>query len=334
MKDKILQKLKEDTSRFVSGEEISEMLNVSRTAVWKHIKELKEEGYLIESSSKKGYKLLSIPDIINVWEIKHNLNTHIIGKEILYFDVIDSTNNYAKKIASEGCAEGTVVIADSQTSGRGRLGRAWNSAQKAGIWMSVVLRPAIAPEDVQVITIAASVAVVSAIKRVAGIEAGIKWPNDIILDRKKVCGILTEMNSEMERVNFLILGIGINVKQDPEEFPEELRSKGTSLRAHAREKGIALEEFDRNRLIKALLSELERLYSKISCGRTAEIIDRWKKHSVTLGKEVRISARNYECSGIAVDITDDGKLVVNCADGVTREVLSGEISVRGMLGYV
>jgi len=334
VKNKILQKLKENTGDFISGEDLSQMYNVSRTAVWKCIKSLKEDGYIIESSSRKGYRLLPSPDIINVWEIKKDLKTVVIGKEIIYFNSIDSTNNYSKSIAAQGCADGTVVIADAQTSGRGRLGRAWSSADKAGIWMSVVLKPDIPPQDVQIITLAASVAVVCAIKKTTGLEAGIKWPNDIILAGKKVCGILTEMNSEVDRINFLVLGIGINVNHNMEDFPEELRNTATSLKAFADEKGIGIKKFERNDLIRMLLCELERLYDKIIKGDTKEIIDEWKKYSVTLGKEVKICYRDTEYRGRAMDITQDGKLVVECDDGMTREVASGEISIRGILGYI
>jgi len=334
VKDKILQKLKESGSRFISGEGLSSMLNVSRTAVWKCIKELRKQGYVIEASPKKGYRLVSSPDIISPWEIKHNLATGIIGRKIIYLEEVDSTNNYAKTIAAEGCEEGTVVLAESQTCGRGRLGRSWSSAPKTGIYMSVVLRPAIAPEDVQVMTIAASVAVVSAIKKVTGIDAGIKWPNDIILGAKKVCGILTEMNSEMERVNFLVLGIGMNVNQEADDFTGELRETATSLKAFALEEGLHIKSFCRSELIRELLLELEGLYDMVVRGSTKEIIDEWKKHSVTLGKQVKVKGRNFEYRGIAVDITGDGRLSVKCDDGIIREVLSGEVSVRGILGYV
>jgi BirA family biotin operon repressor/biotin-[acetyl-CoA-carboxylase] ligase len=333
VKDKVLQKLKENTSSFISGEELSGMLDVSRTAVWKHIKSLKEDGYIIESSSRKGYRLLPSPDIINVFEIKQGLKTVVIGKKIIYLDTVDSTNNYAKIIAAQGCADGTVVITDTQTSGRGRLGRTWNSADRAGIWMSVVLKPDIPPEDVQLITLAASVAVVSAIKEVTGLEVGIKWPNDVILGGKKACGILTEMNSEMERVNFIVLGIGINVKHTMEDFPEELRNVATSIKAFADGKGIEIKWFERNDLIRVLLCELERLYTDIINGDVKGIVERWKKHSVTLGREVKIFSRNCEYRGMAVDVTQDGKLVVDCTDGITRKVASGEISIRGILGY-
>ncbi|MFZ5988119.1 MAG: biotin--[acetyl-CoA-carboxylase] ligase [Bacillota bacterium] len=333
MKSEILKRLKDQHNEYVSGEQLSDMLGVSRTAVWKSIKELKEEGYIIESSSKKGYKLSCIPDIINSWEISQGLDTKIIGKRVHYFKEVDSTNNYAKKIAMEGCEDGTVVAADCQTSGRGRLGRGWSSSDKKGIWMSFVLRPAIGLEEIQVITLAASVAVASAIKESIGVEAGIKWPNDIVLDGKKVCGILTEMNMEMERVNFLVLGIGVNVRQQKSDFPQEIQEKATSLDIYLKEKLGSDLNIRRSELIKIILFKFEEVYDKVNNGALDEIISLWKKYSVTLGKEVCITFKDRQYTGTAEDIDSSGKLIVRCSDGVTREVLSGEVSVRGLLGY-
>jgi len=339
VKEKVLGILKENSARYVSGEHISEALGVSRAAIWKHIKDLKKEGYVIIASSKKGYSLVSVPDVLNSYEIIYNLKTGIIGSNIIYREEIDSTNNYAKKIASEGCKDGTVVVAECQTAGRGRLGRMWDSARNKGIYMSIVLRPEVAPEDVQIITIAASIAVAEAIRDITGMEAAIKWPNDIILDGKKVCGILTEMSSEMEKVNFLVVGIGLNVNHSREDFPEELANTATSLRIYAEQNstGTAPAELDfrlnRSSLVKAVLTEMENVYCMVNNGNTDEVVRQWKEYSVTLGKEVLITSKSAEYRGFAKDITKDGRLIVDCSDGVTREVMSGEVKVRGLLGY-
>lgn len=334
MKREILQKLKENPSDYVSGEYLSTVLGVSRTAIWKIINELKGEGYVIESSSKKGYKFSQTSDVLNSFEISDELKTKVLGRNIIYFDRIDSTNNYAKKIALEGCEEGTLVLADYQTSGRGRLGRDWNSTDRKGVWMSLVLRPDIPFEEVQIITLAASVAVVSAIVEVAQIQAGIKWPNDIIVSGKKVCGILVEMNMEIDRINFLVLGIGLNVNQQADDFPEELKNKAVSL-------GMCMEEttgdqkiLKRSELISAILLKFEEIYDKVNSGAFEEIISQWQKYSVTLGKEVSMTYKDKDYIGIAEGITKDGKLIVKCQDGTVKEVFSGEISVRGLLGYI
>jgi BirA family biotin operon repressor/biotin-[acetyl-CoA-carboxylase] ligase len=332
--EKVLMKLKENENCFVSGEKLSEYMGVSRTAVWKYINELKKEGYSIESSSKKGYKLLPSQDILNAFEVRCNLNTEVLGKKVVFLSTVDSTNEYAKKLAFEGAVEGTVVLAENQVCGKGRLGRAWASADKKGIWMSIVLRPEVPPEEVQLITLAASVAVVKALRESTGIEAGIKWPNDIILDNKKVCGILTEMNSEMEAVNFIILGIGINVNQLTEDFPDEIKKTAVSLRAYSQNVGTGTYFYNRSEIIKKLLFELERIYIKIISNDLKEVTEEWKKYSVTLGKEVRVLTKGDTFTGMAEDITKDGRLVVACADGIKREILSGEVSVRGLLNYI
>lgn len=344
MKYEILEMLREAAPGFVSGEVISKRLGVTRTAIWKHIRELKEEGYGIGSSSRKGYCLESAPAGLNGFEIRSGLENTVIGREVLYLEETESTNTVAKTLAGEGAVEGTVVVAGRQTAGRGRLGRTWESPVGTGLYMTVILRPSVAPEEVQFITLAASVAVVAAIRNTTGLEAGIKWPNDIVLGGKKVCGILTEMNSEMERVNFLVLGMGINVSQRPEDFPEELRDKATSLDSYARgmadsgssghESGPVPGPVSRLALARAVLAELDRVYAMVLGGRRAEIIKEWKSHSQTLGREVRVIYKERELTGKAEDITEEGRLVLQDSDGVRREILSGEVSVRGLLGYI
>jgi BirA family biotin operon repressor/biotin-[acetyl-CoA-carboxylase] ligase len=327
VKDIILKKLKQNSLEFVSGEALSIELNVSRTAIWKYINDLRKEGYVIESSPRVGYKLVSSPDIIVPSEITDYLNTELIGREILYVKEIDSTNNYAKRIAHEGCKDGTVIIAEKQTSGRGRLGRTWESYEGKGIWMSIILKPDIPPQAIQLITLAASVSVVNAIKNVTGIDTGIKWPNDIILEGRKLCGILTEMSSELDRINFVVIGIGINVSQDVENFSEELRNRAISLKDYIISSNKEIL-FTRNMIVGKLLTEIEKYYNLILKGRTREIIQDWKKHSIIQGKEVVVSGRDGDFTGIAEDLTKEGKLVVRSFDGTTKLILSGEISLK------
>jgi BirA family transcriptional regulator, biotin operon repressor / biotin---[acetyl-CoA-carboxylase] ligase len=340
MKNRILSELKANSSRYISGEALSETLGVSRTIVWRYICELKGEGYAIDSSPRKGYKLLPSFNILNEYEINCGLNTKVLGKDLRYFGQLDSTNNYAKKIANEGCPDGTVVVAACQTAGKGRLGREWNSMSDKGVWFSVVLRPKLAPGEVQVVTLAASVSVASSIERVTGIKAGIKWPNDIIIRGKKVCGILTEMSSEIDRINYLVIGIGINVNHSIEDFPEELKDTATSLRISVnRDNSLddysnSEAKFDRSELIREVLHDLEEVFKAISCENTAGILDKWRDYSVTLNRNVRIYYKDSEYKGVARDITPDGRLVVECSDGVVRKVVSGEVSVRGLLGYL
>jgi BirA family biotin operon repressor/biotin-[acetyl-CoA-carboxylase] ligase len=334
LKQQILKELKKNLNEFVSGEELSNKLNVSRTAVWKNIKSLQAEGYKIDSSTKKGYSLLSGGDILNKYEIADGLKTNYIGKDIVYLATVDSTNNYAKKIVAENEKEGAIIVAGVQTKGRGRLGRHWSSGKHKGVWMSVILKPDIPPERIQIITLATAVAVVKAIKDLYGIETGIKWPNDIILDSKKVCGILTEMNCEADRINFIVVGIGLNVCMEKADFPPGYREKATSLLIHSnRNKDKLMQKFVRSEIIKRILVELEDAYNKLNANESAGIIKEWKNFSVTLEHEVKVISRNSEFSCIAKDITEDGKLVVECPDGSVKYISSGEVSVRNLMGY-
>ena len=324
MKNLILAKLKENEG-YISGEELSKNFGVSRTAIWKHIAELRGDGYNIESSSKKGYKLAGIPDLLDGRELVIP-DGQLMGSKIVHFDEIDSTNNYAKKIANEGCRHGTIVIAEKQTLGRGRIGREWKSSNSEGLWFTIVLRPDLEPEDVQIVTIAASVAVVEGISESQGIVCGIKWPNDIILGDRKLAGILTELSAEPGHVNYVVVGIGININQS--SFDDEIRNKATSLKLHTG------KQVSRVKVLESILTRFENVYNMILQGNTEEILDKWSKYSVTIGKEVKIIYKHMEYTGIAQSIASDGKLVVKCDDGEVRQISAGEVQVRGMLGYV
>jgi len=333
VKYRVLEELKENKGRFVSGEYISAGLRVTRTSVWKYIAELKNEGYKIESSTRNGYKLVNIPDILNRYEIGHDLNTRVLGRKIYYLESIDSTNTYAKRIAATGCEDGTLVVADMQTAGKGRLGRTWDSKDKKGICMSIVLKPLITPAEVQIITLAASVAVVLGLIRTTGICGGIKWPNDILLAGKKVCGILTEMNCEQDRVNYIVVGIGLNVNHDIEDFQEDLKGRVISLKVYRELSGISNTQFRRSDIIKGILIEMEKAYNFIRKGETKGIINKWKEHEIIFGKEIRVLSGNNEYTGTAEDITDDGRLVVKGIGGVMHRLVSGEVSIRDLNGY-
>ncbi len=334
MRYKILQLLKE-AAGYVSGQEIGRRFNISRNAIWKRVEELRQEGYIIEAAPRKGYRLLPSEERLNSYEIANDLCTLIVGRNVEYFDILDSTNNFAKRLAVEGCAEGTTVVAGQQTAGRGRLGRGWESPANKGIYITVVLRPPMAPQETQILTLAAAVAVAKGISTASGIPTGIKWPNDLVIGGRKVCGILAEMSSEAESVNYIVLGIGINYSQGVKEFPEELRNKAISLRMASEDaKAGKSKDISRLALIRSVLCELDECYQLVLNGLHDEILDMWKEHSVTIGREVCFTIRDVEYYGTAVGITEDGKLSVDCSDGVRRDLLSGEVSVRGIYGYV
>jgi BirA family biotin operon repressor/biotin-[acetyl-CoA-carboxylase] ligase len=334
LKYDILKRLKEAAPGFVSGGELGLLNGVSRTAVWKHIKALRQEGYFIEASPRKGYRLLPSEERLNSFEIADRLGTSLIGRETRYIAKIDSTNEYAKKLAAEGCPDGLAIIAGQQTKGKGRLGRKWFSPADSGIYISFVLRPPVAPAEAQILTLAAAVAVASAIRLSTGIRVGIKWPNDLVIDGKKVCGILMEMSSESDRVNHVVIGVGINYSQDAGEFTEDLSDRAISLKmaVDGRMKdGIVLPS--KLALIRAVLKELDNVVKLVLDGSYETILDTWREYSVTLGREVRFVARGMEYTGRASGIAADGRLLVDCDDGVRRELFTGEVSVRGIYDY-
>ncbi|NLP40611.1 MAG: biotin--[acetyl-CoA-carboxylase] ligase [Veillonellaceae bacterium] len=321
MRAKILELLRHRPDEFVSGEEISGGLGVSRTAVWKHIQELKQAGYGIEAHSRRGYRLNETPDKLLPQEIRSRLTTQIIGREIRYFDNVASTNNEAKLLAANDCPEGTLVVAEAQNSGRGRLSRGWFSPWGKGIWMSVVLRPKFSPQEAPKCTLMAAVAINKAIRQVSGIDCGIKWPNDILYQGRKLVGILTEMSAEMDAINYVVLGMGINVNIAEGEFPDDIAEIATSV-ALASGKPV-----DRLELLSAILQQLEDIYQIATSEGFKAVLDEWRAQSITLGQAVDVVGFNRRFSGIAVNIDDDGALLVKMGDSIER-VLAGDVSIR------
>ena len=305
---------------FTSGESIAEKLHVSRTAVWKHIRTLRNSGYNIQSSERLGYKLNNTPDLLLPEIIQHGLNAKIIGSEIVHKNSLDSTNRYAKKLADTGAVEGVVVVAEEQTGGKGRLERKFFSPKEKGIWFSLILRPRCLPKDAPKFTLMAAVAVAQAMARF-NLHAEIKWPNDILYDGRKLVGILTELSAEISRVNYIIIGVGINVNINRADFPAELREIAASL-----SEMNGGENLSRSDLFRAVLEEFDKLYTASDF---SEIFTLWKKYSVTLGREINvISAESGESfSGVAVDIDSDGALIVDVGNE-RRTVYAGDVSIR------
>ena len=328
MKEEIINLLKENEDNFISGEKISEKLGISRAAVWKHIKSIKEDGYEIESVSRKGYKLISSPDLLTFEEVNPYLNTNYIGKDIRYYNTIDSTNTKAKELGTAGAKEGTVVISEEQTGGRGRLGRQWVSPKFKGIWMSIILKPDIEPMDASKITQIGAAAVCMSINEL-GLKATIKWPNDIVLNGKKVCGILTEMSGELNKINYIVMGIGINVNIESEDFPGDIKDIATSIKIEAGKK------VKRKELVASIFNNFEKLYDEfINSGTIKNSINICRENSALIGNDVKIIKRNEEVFAKAIGLTEDGELIVEYNDGKVDKIVSGEVSVRGMYGYV
>ena len=325
MKGKILNFLKQH-EEYISGEEMSQVLGVTRASVWKNIKKLQTEGYVIESSTKKGYKLVESPNVVTANEVGMAVSTKVLGQQIKYFDEVDSTNEKAKQLAREGAVEGTLVISDTQLAGKGRLGRTWSSPTQTGIWMSLILRPSILPQYASQLTLVAGLCMCETLREVTGLEASIKWPNDIVVNGKKVCGILTEMSAEIDGINYIILGIGVNVNQS--EFPEELPF-ATSLML---EGGI---EYKRKNIIVNFLERFEVEYMKYKVVPNLEaILARYEALCITLHKTVKLTIRDEEYLRESIGITADGSLRVRDDQGNESLIASGEVSVRGLYGYV
>lgn len=315
---------------FLSGEEISRRLGLSRTAVWKAVDVLRREGYEIEARTGLGYRLTAAPDALTEPEIRSFLGeTAVVGRELRCFAELDSTNNYLK--TQTAAPDGTAAVADSQTAGRGRMDRSFQSPKGRGIYLSVLLRPPLPPERLLPVTALAGVAVCAAVERVCGVRPGLKWPNDPVLNGKKLCGILTEMSLEAEtgRVQSLVLGIGVNVGQGPEDFTPEVREMATSLLQ-------ALgQPVSRPRLTAALLEELDRAYAALLAGDLSAYLAAYRRDCVNLGKTVQLIpfGGGERETAQAVDVDGEFSLVIRGSGGRERTVRSGEVSVRGLWGY-
>lgn len=325
MKEKILKLLNENGAVYLSGEQVSQILGISRTAVWKHIKALKAAGYEIESISNKGYRLKSASSDLDALALKMIINQTNVVKAGYYFEQIDSTNQEAKRHALSGQRINQLFVADEQTAGRGRLGRTWASQRKEGLWFSLLLYPEIQPDQASTLTLVAASAMSKAIEKTTGLDVGIKWPNDLILGRKKVCGILTEMSAEINHLHYVIVGIGTNLGQMT--FDDALKEKATSIRAEG--KSITAKA-----LLEAFLETFEQDYNRFCQQDISCVIEEQKKRSVTIGRRVCITRGNEQLEAEAIDIDNEGKLVVRFDDGSVTALFSGEISVRGINGYV
>ena len=325
MKAEILTILK-DTDGYVSGQELCERFGVSRTAVWKAMNQLKKEGYEIESVQNKGYHLVKTPDILSKNELVSIRKTKWVGTEICYFDVTDSTNTQAKSLGEGDAPNGTLVVAGKQESGRGRRGRSFESPAGTGIFMTLLLRPEIEPQNASMLTLVSALAVAKGIEHMVDLPVQIKWPNDIVINGKKVCGILTEMSAQMDYVNYIVIGIGINVGN--EEFPEEIKDVATSIYL---ESG---KHVNRAMLIEKIWEEFEdyyELYEKTQD--LSSLVKEYDSYLVNRGQKVRVLDSKEPYEGKAMGITDRGELIVDTWES-RKLVSTGEVSVRGIYGYV
>ncbi len=316
----ILSMLKESRNHFISGELLSKKLNLSRTAIWKHIHSLQKLGYIIEAVPNRGYRLTAEPDLLISREIKCSLNTQFMGNEILIFSSLDSTNRHAHRLAESNYPEGTIVLAEEQTKGRGRKSKSWFSPPQKGLWLSAILYPsAITPSKMAPLTAVSAVTTARGLSESTGEAVMVKWPNDLLLNERKIGGILAESKVEMEEIHYIILGIGINVNQTRDDFPEDLKLIASSLNIETNKK------FNRNILCSAILKELEKGYLLFLQEGFTPFIEPWKKISHTLGKQVSIHYGENHVHGIAQDIDKEGALIIEDENNIKQRFNFGEI---------
>ena len=307
----------------VSGAEIAEQLGVTRAAIWGHIEDLRRLGYDIEAGPHFGYRLVSAPDALYADDLLARLGkTKIVGRDIRVFEQTTSTNDVIERLARDGVKEGVVVFAESQTKGRGRLGRTWVSPARKGLWFSVLLRPDLRPQETTRLTVASATALRRAIQSNTGLEPEIKWPNDIVIHGRKVAGILTELSAELDCVKHVILGIGVDVNLGANEFPTELRKTATSLRIEAG------ETISRPELATAILRELDHDYARVCGHGFAGVADEWEAHCTTIGRAVTIQIGGRRMRGRAESLDDDGALLLRTEHGHLERITGGDVTLE------
>jgi BirA family biotin operon repressor/biotin-[acetyl-CoA-carboxylase] ligase len=312
----ILKTLYEKKDEYVPLEELVNETGKSQKEVENEFDTLEDEGYII-NHSKLGYRLIKTPNLLLPYEVKKGLKTKVIGKDIHYFKEVDSTNDVAKYLAENGAEEGTVVVAEIQNRGKGRRGKTWISPP-GGVWMSIILRPDIPPSRAPQLTLVTGVAVAETLKKELNLDVGIKWPNDILIGNKKVCGILTEVNASINKVNYVIVGIGIDMNVDVPLFPPDLQKGATSL------KNELDTEINGAILVQKFLLNLEKLYDQFTSDKFPDILNEWRFLSKTIGSKVEVRTRGKTIRGDAVGINKDGILILELDDGSLRKIISGE----------
>lgn len=300
---------------YISGEDISRELKISRAAIWKYMQELRKDGYEIIAVPHLGYQLKSCPDKLLPQEVQFGLKTKYMGAKIFHHDALTSTMDMAFRLGVEGETEGTLICAESQTKGKGRLGRSWSSPKGKGIYMSLILRPQVSPLQVSQLTLLTAVAVCDALRCTTQIPVTIKWPNDLLIGDKKVAGILTELSAEMDRVRFVVVGLGVNVNTPPSSLPEG----AISLRQSTQ------KTYNRVALLQAILQKFEHWYESYKREGFDHVIAKWKLFSPMLGKRVRILDQNGAIEGEAIDLDESGGLIIRSAAGLTIKRMSGDV---------
>ncbi|RDW19626.1 biotin--[acetyl-CoA-carboxylase] ligase [Oceanobacillus arenosus] len=318
-RNKLIQLLADNSEQYISGQLLSEELEISRSAIWKHMKELEKDGYQIEGKSNKGYRIISYPDKLSENTIRWGLDTDWIGKSIVHKESTTSTQHIAHDEARNGASHGTIIIADEQTNGKGRMNRSWFSSKGKGMWLSMILRPRISPQQAPQLTLLTATVLADVLHAYCHVTPLIKWPNDILLNNKKTAGILTEMQAEQDIINYIVIGIGLNVNQSESELPEEIRHKATSL----------FIETEKEHSIKGLIQEIlvafEKAYDQFIKNGFPDVKRKWESYGFKIGEEITIKTLRDHFQATFLGIEEDGALRIKRMDGSTEKLYSAEI---------
>lgn len=318
-RSKLINLLEKNKEKYISGEQLSKQLNITRSAIWKHMKELEKDGYLIEGKPRKGYRILELPNRLSENALQWGLNTEWLGKEIIHKSTVTSTQQMAHALALDNGKHGTVVIADQQTKGKGRLDREWHSAKEKGVWLSMILRPNLLPYLAPQLTLVTATILADVLSKYADVQPQIKWPNDILINNKKVAGILTEMQAEQDQINYVIIGIGLNVNQEINELPKEIQNKATSLFI---ETNNLLNIKD---LVQNILVTFEKEYMNYINNGFSNIKQKWEHYGFKINKKIWIKTAKGRRQGVFIGIAEDGALLIKFAAGEIEKIYSGEI---------
>lgn len=319
-RNKLIDILSRKKDEHISGQLLSEQLDVSRNTIWKHMNQLKKDGYEIEAQVNKGYRIIAFPNKVTDNTLKWGLDTEWLGKTIIHKETTESTQRIAHQLALDGAEHGTIVIADEQTAGKGRVNRSFHSKKEKGIWMSLILRPDILPYMAPQLTLLTATVLADVIDSFIGIKPQIKWPNDVLIDGKKIAGILTEMQAEQDKIVYVIIGVGININQEEMDIPKDIRENVTSL------KMATNKTWDLNPLTQQILTKFEEKFSKFISDGFKPVKDDWENYGFRLDEKLQIYSGNQTFEAVFTGIAEDGALLAKKADGSIEKVYSGEIS--------
>lgn len=318
-RNKLIRVLSENKNQYISGQEISELLNISRNSVWKHMKALEKDGYKIEGIPRKGYRIEKMPNKVSDNTVKWGLKTRWLGQSIIHKSSTPSTQLLIHKAAQDNAPHGTVAIADEQTMGRGRLKRTWHSASQRGMWLSMLLRPEILPQQAPQLTLLTATVVADVIQELTKLKPLIKWPNDILLNKKKAVGILTEMQAEQDQIQYVVIGIGLNINHSQEDLSKDLQERATSLYIQTG------KEWEINKFIQHFLETFEVAYDHYINNGFPEIKAKWESYGFKIGEKIKISNLHDERQVIFHGIAEDGALLIKEQTGEISKLYSGEI---------